>query len=127
MTEASCPTLELTFLSTTNVVSRGLIDPCNQVNKPAEDITATAGSYALSGYSFSFESEGIAVNSQAALVIRTLFASTRIGIERVGGGNLPVQGKYITSEAKTPSGVSKKVQLFQSYPQIPAEFFVTSF
>jgi hypothetical protein len=51
-------------------------------------------------------------------------ATTKIGID---DGLLPVQGKYYTATAKSTSGVTKTVQLFQSYPQIPAEFFVTSF
>ena len=59
------------------------------------------------------------------LVIRSIFKSTKIGFK--GSGNLPGQGSVIESTAETPSGVSKKIQLFQSYPQIPAEFFVTSF
>ena len=41
--------------------------------------------------------------------------------------SLPPQGKYIVSEAKSQSGVIKKIQLFQSLPQIPAEFFVSTF
>lgn len=60
--------------------------------------------------------------------------SSKIGVERLSGGietpmkpYLPVQGKYVNSEATSTSGVSKKVQLFQSYPQIPSEFFVTQF
>jgi hypothetical protein len=43
------------------------------------------------------------------------------------GDNLPLQGKTITSTATSSIGVTKKVVLFQSYPQIPSEFFVTSF
>ena len=63
------------------------------------------------------------------LLIRVLSSSptqTRVGLY-ADGGNLPLQGRTITSEAKSPTGVTKKVQLFQSFPQIPAEFFVTSF
>lgn len=41
--------------------------------------------------------------------------------------NWPLQGKTVTSTAQTGAGVAKKVQLFQSYPQIPSEFFATSF
>jgi hypothetical protein len=38
----------------------------------------------------------------------------------------PAQGKTITSTASFgESQVTKKVQLFQSFPQLPAEFFVT--
>lgn len=51
--------------------------------------------------------------------------SAKVGIN--GYVNLPLQGKTIVSKAKSPTGVTKTVQLFQSYPQIPAEFFTTTF
>lgn len=121
------PSLELTLLSSTNTVTRRLADPCNLINKPSQDLISTTGSYSLGGYSFAYRSENIPVINQSVLIVRSLSASTRVGLERIGGGNLPIQGKYVTSEAKSPAGVSKKVQLFQSFPQIPAEFFVTSF
>lgn len=64
------------------------------------------------------------------LIARVFFnqTQTRVGFQNTTSGiDLPTQGKYITSEAKSSTGVTKRVQLFQSYPQIPAEFFVTSF
>ena len=115
---------------TSTDITRRLIDPCGKISKPAfSDLPAFPGSppFSLGGYSFVYKTQPIPVSNQALLIVRSLFASTRVGLELTGGGTLPVQGKYVTSEAKTPSGVSRKVQLFQSYPQIPAEFFVTSF
>ncbi len=50
---------------------------------------------------------------------------TKLGIKQ--GQGLPPQGTYFYSEAKTTTGVVKKVQVFQSYPQLPAEYFVTTF
>ena len=136
--EADCPALELTFLSPTNTVKRLLVDPCDKISKPDfSDLSTTTnpggGTYSLAGYSFGYKTQYILLGishplgNQAVLIARSLFASTRVGLERIDPGNLPIQGKYVTSEAKTPSGVSRKVQLFQSYPQIPAEFFVISF
>ncbi len=52
--------------------------------------------------------------------------STYLGLQSTGG-NLPFQGRTIVSNAHSPGGVSTTVQLFQSYPQIPSDFFVTSF
>jgi hypothetical protein len=40
---------------------------------------------------------------------------------------VPFAGRVITSEAKTSTGVTKKIELFQSNPQIPSDFFVTAF
>ncbi len=62
------------------------------------------------------------------ILIRVLFQTdgTRLGF-RGKSGNLRSQGTVIISEAKSPTGVTKKVRLFQSYPQIPTDFWVTSF
>lgn len=59
------------------------------------------------------------------LTVRTLSNATKLGFK--ASSTLFVQGKTITSTARSTSGVTKQVKLFQSYPQIPAEFFVTSF
>ena len=59
------------------------------------------------------------------LIARSLFDKTKVAIQ--GTVALRPQGKIITSEAQSLSGIVKKVELFQSLPQIPAEFFVTSF
>jgi len=60
------------------------------------------------------------------LFVRVLYAPTKLIFS---GGNLPAQGRTVTSQAtsSTSTGVSKKVVLFQSYPQIPGEFFTTAF
>lgn len=64
-------------------------------------------------------------NDSVILIARLLFNQGKITIS--ADKNLPFQGSLIISEVKTAAGVSKKIQLFQSYPQIPAEFFVTKF
>jgi type II secretory pathway component PulJ len=67
-------------------------------------------------------------NNTQLLIVRVISnqnGSTRIGFKAINP--FPLQGTTIISTAKTQAGVEKKVQLFQSYPQIPAEFFVTSF
>ena len=62
------------------------------------------------------------------LLVRVLYASTKLFFSS-NGINLPIQGRTVSSQAtsSTSTGVSKKIVLFQSYPQIPAEFFSTSF
>lgn len=64
------------------------------------------------------------INSKL-LLIRVLGKDTRIGFK--GGANLPLQGKTITSEAQSTAGVKKKIYFFQSYPQIPANLYTTTF
>lgn len=127
MTEGACPTLEITLVTTADVITRQVTDPCDQIEPSTGDLPAVSGTFAKGGYNFTYQSDPITVNNHVVMIIRTLFAATRLAIERPDGSDLPVQGKYVTSQAKSPSGVSKKVQLFQSFPQIPAEFFVTSF
>lgn len=65
----------------------------------------------------------------AVRVIAPSSQSTRLLFKAADGTTvLPLQGKYVTSTVSTLStGLTKKVQLFQSYPQIPADMMVTSF
>jgi len=60
------------------------------------------------------------------LVVRVFNNPTKLGFQGTVGSSFNPQGKICYSSA-TSSTVTKKVTLFQSYPQIPAEFFVTSF
>ena len=83
--------------------------------------------YTKDGVSFKCKTSSFSMTyaNPKLMIVRSIFNPTRIGFE--GSSSLPTQGTIISSEAKTSSGVSKKVQLFQSYPQIPADFFTTSF
>ena len=59
-------------------------------------------------------------------LVRVLYAPTKLFFSR--SSDLPSQGRTVPSQATSKStGVSKKVVLFQSHPQIPAEFFTTAF
>lgn len=60
------------------------------------------------------------------IVVRILYSSSKVYFSRPST-DLPSQGKFVSSEATSDAGVSKKVQLFQSYPQLPSDFFVTGF
>ncbi len=60
------------------------------------------------------------------LIVRAFGKATQIAFK--GQSSLPPQGKICEANANaTNSTVTKKVTLFQSYPQLPADFFVTSF
>lgn len=87
--------------------------------------------YTILGTNFNCKTSPISLTPGSGASSKLLFvrvigagASTKIGID---DSQLPVQGRYFISTAKSTSGVTKKLKLFQSYPQIPAEFFVTSF
>ncbi len=81
----------------------------------------------MTNYSYStYIPEGDIYQGQF-LLVRVLYAPTKLFFSR--DTNLPIQGRTVSSEAtsSTSTGVSKKVVLFQSYPQIPGEFFTTTF
>ncbi len=78
-------------------------------------------------YSYTIPSgaNGIGTNAQL-LIVKVLFNASKLYFSR--SSVFPTQGKAATSEVNsTTGGVSKKVYLFQTYPQIPNDFFDTSF
>lgn len=124
---SDCPAIELTLISSSDTITRRLIDPCTQAGPIDIPTTNSGAPFKLKGIDFYYKtSSSLSVNNTKLIIARVLFEETRIGID-AEGVNLPLQGKTVTSQAKTSTGVAKKIQLFQSYPQIPAEFFVTSF
>jgi len=125
-TESACPSLELTQIKNDNSLIRNIIDPCNKINDPNNLRLGTTTGELLDGFNFNYKlSNSISIANTKILIIRILFAPTRIGIK--GSTDLPLQGTTILSVAQSNTGIEKKIQLFQSYPQIPSEFFVTSF
>lgn len=124
--ETSTPAVELTFITTTGV-SHYLLDPSTLIQADAGTKTAVdSGSFSLGGISFGYKtSSSFSINNTKLIIARVLSTATKIGIGSVSA--LKSQGKTCDSQASSNTGVTKKVTLFQSYPQIPAEFFVTSF
>jgi hypothetical protein len=128
---SSCPTLELTFISNSNGLTRRLIDPCNPPQISSDIPTTNVGApFNFQGTSFNYKIDPpLAINNIKLIIARVLFAETKIGIGSSGAPPpaLPLQGKTIISSATTLTGVNKRIQLFQSLMQIPADFFTTSF
>ncbi len=129
--EASCPNagaIELTYINSDNSLSRSLIDPCDRVTKDAGSDLATTSGADLNGISFNHKTSApISISNKKLVFMRALFTSTKVGVKEVFGNNLPSQGKVTTAQAQTSTSVASTVRLFQSYPQIPSDFFVTSF
>ena len=115
--------IELTFINTTNKVYslRRLIDECNLISGTTDEVTF-GGSINLAADP-SYASHVLLLR---IIGLDSAFPGTKLSVSQGGGGNWPLQGKTIVSEAKT-TGASRKIQLFQSYPQLPTELFVTSF
>ena len=126
----SQPSLDISLVKDPDVVppvKRYLADPGTKFAGDNK-LTVSSGPTACPGnsafaYSVTVLGVDVAANSRL-LVVRTMYAGTKLFISASG---LPAQGKTVTSQATTKTGVTKKVQLFQSYPQIPAEFYFTSF
>lgn len=80
------------------------------------------------------------------MLVQNYFSKSKIGFQTTGDSEFPPQGKTIKSTARarvsaevtsapgdptptpnTQSGLTRIAEIFQSYPQIPAEFWITSF
>lgn len=121
--------VELTLIKADNSVGqRYIIDPCSRIENNTGALATTAGGSFLN-VSFAYKTTTtVTIGSDTkVMLVRVIGAATKIGLETAAATPFPLQGKTIISEAKTTTGVTKKIQLFQSFPQIPADFFVTSF
>ncbi len=116
------PALELTLVKD-NSVKKYVVDPGSRISNAA----ASAGvCSADSTYDYSYTVPAADISTDSKLLYaRVMYNPTKLIFTRAS--NFPIQGRTAFSDVKTDSGVSKKVTLFQSYPQIPAEFFVTTY
>ncbi|MDH7475963.1 MAG: hypothetical protein QHH09_00630 [Microgenomates group bacterium] len=110
-------------------IKRYIADTGNKLGSTTDNIGNTNGK-TLDDEIFNCRTSSLTFSSTSfpnskILIIRSLFDESKIGFE--GTNTLKPQGKFIVSQATTPGGVTKTVELFQSYPQIPSEFFVTRF
>lgn len=131
--------LELTFVNAADTgvpddsYSRYLIDPCGLVPGDGSNthvFIPVNSTESIQGTKFAYNTapaqpELNSISKKKMVILRVLNAPTRIGFKSTV--SMPAQGRVITSQAKTATGVMKKIQLFQSYPQIPSDFFITSF
>jgi hypothetical protein len=123
-TETDAPVLEITQIKNDGSIVRNLVDPGNQISSNEEKLTTTGGG-SLQGVSFDYRlASSLSISNTKLIIVRVLSASTKLGFS--GSSVFPAQGKTCTSTANSTTS-TKKVTLFQSYPQIPAEFFITSF
>lgn len=103
---------------------REVFDPCSgRINGSTTVETITGGiEHAGNRYQYraTFPSAGSMTNGLLFKVI-PIYNSTRIGLEGLNGA-LPSQGSVITSTGKSGDTV-RKIQYFQSFPQIPNELF----
>ncbi len=135
----STPALEVSIIygANSDQIDKRLYERCTSGQQVAgaynsSKISPNATSSTVGGINFSYNTSNNPLNIGAypnakMVIVRTLFAKTRVGFATGTAAILPSQGKLIRSEAVSRSGTSKVVTLTQSFPQIPADFFVTTF
>lgn len=118
------PALEVTLIKL-NGVTKYAIDPSSRIAGASATVPCAVDTVNYS-HSATIPSSNIGIDGQF-LLVRVLYNSSKLLFS--GSSNLPVQGRTVSSQAtsSTSTGVSKKVVLFQSHPQIPGEFFTTTF
>lgn len=131
------PSLEFTLIygAASNQIERWMAEPCAsnpRIEGSINKLASVGGPFNRGGtnYGYRIDFDGI-LSSHAEpkfLIIRSLYAQTNVRLESSpSSANFPIQGQTITSTAVSNTGVSKVVSLFRSFPQIPADFFVTQF
>lgn len=124
-----CPALEVMVLTVTGTIQRYAYNSCAPQPIASVDPNASIQTpLTLESTTYQWRTrDPIAITDGSMMFVRVLGGRTKLGVQNVLSNNLPAQGKTVESEARTQSGVVKRVQLFQSYPQIPASFMATSF
>ncbi|MCX6732817.1 MAG: pilus assembly PilX N-terminal domain-containing protein [Candidatus Roizmanbacteria bacterium] len=126
-----CPSIEVTIIKKDYsqdryVYNNSCLIP--EIIKNASTLT-TQVSTTIDGVVFQYKtSNPITVTNGVVAFVKVLGGITKLGFQSTDVAvSLPLQGRKAQSEARTESGVVKRVELFQSFPQFPANFFTTSF
>jgi len=120
-----CPSIEILVVTNTYTQERYAFNTCGAtqiINAPTASNVPTE----IDTVAFQWKTQ-LSVTDGIVMFIKVYGDKTKLGFKFDSGTTLPSQGKMIESEARTTSGVVKRVQLFQSFPQIPSNFFMTSF
>jgi hypothetical protein len=124
------PAIELSFIQGTSSdeVRKEILEPCAlgtfQVGGTGH-ITVSAVPETVGGATYNYSASVSGLDEYEVMFMRSLFENTRFVVR--SNTPFPRQGKLIRSEAYSISGPSKIVTVFQSSPQLPADFFVTTF
>lgn len=126
----SRPAIEISFIQGTspNGVRREILEPCPPGTFKIGGVgqaTVLSVPQTVDGVTYNYSATLSGLGGYEIAFMRTLFSGTRFVVR--GSATLPSQGKLIRSEARSISGPSKVVTIFQSLPQVPADFFVTTF
>ena len=108
---------------TSPIISKYAFDPCpdsirtggNHFNSPA-----SAGGAEVAGKAFSYRATIPGAGGLIARVV-PLYASTIMGV--IGLQDFPSQGKAITTVGSSGT-TERRVNVFQGYPELPAEYYL---
>lgn len=114
----------LSGLTSAPVLTRYALDPCPAPGRAAANHFASpqSNSTSVGGKSFSYKTS-ILIRNGLLVDINPIYYSTYIGAS--GSVALPSQGSIITSSGSSGGAgrVSRKITVFQGYPQLPADLF----
>lgn len=121
-----CPSVEILVVTNTYSQQRFAFNTCSTIVENAA--LASNISTQIEETAFGWKTPTpLSITNGIVAFITVRGGKTRLGFKDENGGMLPSQGKLVESEARTQTGVVKKVQLFQTHPQIPSHFMTTSF
>ena len=122
--------LEVVVLSGTKlspILTRYAFDPCSdRANNAASGnhftLVSASAKTTVGTKSFYYQKTIISITNGFLVNVNPIYYSSYIG---ASGTNLPSQGSIITSSGTSggSSSVSRKITVFQGYPQLPAELF----
>lgn len=115
------PAVEIALIKE-NSIKKYVYDPSLRINNATNPSSICSNNNF--NYSITIPASDISTDGKV-LVVRSFYNNTKFYFK--SSVNLPVQGRRVVSQASTQTGVSKKIVLFQSNPQVPAGFFTTSF
>jgi hypothetical protein len=119
--------LEIIVISGTKAdpeTDRFAYDPCGPSKgnrKATNNFQPTAGGGTISGKTFAYRANLNTIQNGFIARIIPLYSSTVIAVSG-GASSLPAQGSIITSVGSSQS-TSRKILLYQGYPELPSEFF----
>ena len=115
------PAIEITVLKNTSI-KKYAVDPDLRISGSSSPSSICPDS--TFQYSYTVPDADISTDTRL-IIVKVLFNGSKLFFSR--NSDFSLQGKAATSEVTSQTGVSKKVYLFQTYPQIPADLFNTSF
>lgn len=121
------PAVEITLINTDSV-KRYTVDSASPSRIASASTTEDCSSLNPDfSYGYTIPSTDINATKTKLMIVRMFYTGGKIFFKGESG-NFPLQGKTVSSTATVENTkVTKTAVLFQSYPQIPSEFFVSAF